>query len=67
MKSEILATEKERDVALGHAENALALIQLETQKAEDLKKDVASINESLVSLKLSCIRANKEKVSLLEQ
>ena len=66
MKSELLATEKERDVALGHVENALDLIQQKTQKAEDLKKDVASINESLVSLKLSSIRANKEKVSLLE-
>ena len=65
LKTELLATVKERDAALEEREKTLTSIRIKMEETEALKQEVASMNESLVLLKLACIEANRDKVSLL--
>lgn len=66
LKTELAASVKERDATLKQTEEALAAVEANTQRAEDLTKELEGINESLVLLKLACIEANRDKVALLE-
>ena len=65
LKTELLAIVKERDAALEEREKTLTSIGVKMEETEVLKQEVASMNESLVLLKLACIEANRDKVSLL--
>eukprot|EP00250_Pteridium_aquilinum_P007330 c17075_g1_i1 orf=328-2283(-) len=66
LKSELLVAEKERDATLKQTEEALAAQEEKTQRAEGLLKELAEMNESFVLLKLACIAANRDKVTLLQ-
>eukprot|EP00249_Psilotum_nudum_P013228 c24229_g1_i1 orf=483-2060(+) len=67
LKKELLESLSEKESAVLQAEEALAAVEINAKRVEELTAELSGTNESLVLVKLACIEANKERIALLAE
>jgi chromosome segregation ATPase len=67
VKQELAASMETKALAVKQAEEATIAAEMNTRMVEELKKEIATTNESLVLVKLACIEAEKERINILAE